>query len=148
MPFDPFGGDGENERVAGEAIDADAETGWNTEGYDAQDFGTKSGVGLALELAAPAEVTSVQIDSSANGWSGDVFVLDGSTPLGDFDPDTAAPAAEFRRRARAGGRRRSADATTGVRVLIWITDLGDASDDGRHRVELLEVRVFGTTPAS
>ncbi len=147
QPFDPFGGDGENERVAGAAIDADGESGWNTEGYDAQDFGTKSGVGLAVELGAPAEVTSVQIDSSANGWSGDVFVLDESTPLDDFDPDTATPAGELRD-VRGPVEVPLADGTTGVQLLVWITDLGDASDDGRHRVELFEVRVFGTTPAS
>ena len=149
VPFDPFGGDGENERLAANAVDDDPDSGWITEGYDAQTFGTKSGVGLALALDAPAEVTSVQIDSSDNGWSGDVFVVDASIPLEDFDPDTATPAAELRDVTGPVDVPLGAPGvTTGSRVVVWITDLGDSTDDDRHRVELREVRVFGTAPAS
>ena len=33
---------------------------------------------------------------------------------------------------------------TGSVVLVWITDLGDAVEGGRHRVEIAEVTVSGS----
>lgn len=145
VPFDPFGTDGENDRLAPDAIDGDAASGWNTEGYDLRTFGTKSGVGLALELGTAYDVASVRIDGSTNGWNGEIHVVDAATPLSEFDPNQSTPAAEFR--DMRGPRDLPLDSvgvTSGERVVIWITDLGEASDDGRHRVELREVEVFGS----
>ena len=140
--FDPYGDQGENDSLAPDAVDGDATTAWNTEGYDQQTFGTKSGVGLAVELGGPHDVARVQIDGSTNGWGGEIFVVDDSVPIDEFDPDTATPVATLE------DVRTPLDVqitpSTGSRIVIWITDLGDAPEGERHRVEFGEVRVVGT----
>lgn len=143
-PFDPQGRGtpGENDDLAGAAIDDDATTAWRTETYDTPDFfGSKTGVGLAFGLDTAAESLAFELRGSTNGWSGELFVLGAEQRaaggLASFDPDGTPPTAELTEvrgpvRIELGGR------TLGPedQLLVWITDLGDPVEPGRHRVEL------------
>jgi serine/threonine-protein kinase len=139
--FDPEGrGEpGENNELTSLVIDGDAATSWRTETYQSSAFsGTKDGVGLVLALEATSTLDQLTVDSSANGWSGEVHLIQQGGPT---DPD-AAPAAvldDVRGQATVdlGGAR--ADL-----VLLWITDLGDDTGDGRFRVDIGEVAPRGT----
>ena len=141
--FDPQGRgqSGENDDIAGRAADGNAGTSWRTEAYDQPDFfGTKKGVGLVTVLAQRSALTSFRIDGSTNGWSASVFVVDGAS-LDGFDPTTATPTAQLSRvRGQVDVDLRG---TPGTIVLVWITNLGDPSDGGRHRVEIGEVVPIG-----
>jgi len=63
------GGNGEeNEELAGNAIDGDAETAWTTVNYnDPMDAQGKQGVGLVLDLGADREVSEVQLTLLTEG---------------------------------------------------------------------------------
>ncbi len=138
--FDPSGtgAPGENDQLAPAAVDGNIATAWRTETYDTSTFFPgKDGVGLLVQLDRPALLDSVTVDSSPNGWSGEIYlVTQGEMP----DPATGEPAAVLtdvrdERKVPLGGAR--ADG-----VLLWITDLGDGT--GAHRVEIAEISVEGT----
>lgn len=141
--YDPEGSGaaGENDDLAPLAADGDDTTAWRTEAYDEPTFfGDKTGVGLVVTLEGRSEVTGVRMDASATGWDGAVFVLDADGAEG-FDPDTSTPVATI---ADARGALDVPVAPTSGRVvLVWITDLGDEGEGGRHRVEVSEVSVIG-----
>ena len=141
--FDPQGRgeSGENDDIAGRAADGNGGTAWRTEAYDQPDFfGAKKGVGLAAVLGQRSALTSVRIDGSTNGWNADVFVVDAGN-LDGFDPTKAQPAAKVSDvRGQVDVDLRGAQ---GSIVLLWITNLGDAADGGRHRVEVAEIQPIG-----
>ncbi len=100
--------------------DGNPATFWSTEHYASRDFGhAKPGVGVWLELANPAAVRTVAVDTQASGWSADVFVADSpGTSLGAWGS------------AVATGSDLPADATLTITkpraakyVLIWFTSL-------------------------
>ena len=149
LPFDPQGSGepGENDELKDRAIDGDATTAWRTESYDTPTFfGAKKGVGLGVVLDTPTVVDEVGIDGSTNGWSGAVYVVEG-TDLSTVDVTELEPVAtltDVRAPVSLDLTGEASPARTGSIVLVWITDLGDAVDGGRHRVELAEVTVSGT----
>jgi serine/threonine-protein kinase len=134
--FDPEGSGtpGENDTLTAFAWDGDGATAWRTESYDLQNFGTKTGVGLVIELASAAKVNTVVIESPQTDWTGAI-------QIGSEFP-TAAPV-----NATTFTASRSPESVTtsgrGRFVVVWITDLGPSS--GRHRVDISELRVLGTT---
>lgn len=143
--FDPEGDDSENDSLAPNAIDGDTSTAWRTEGYESRGFfGNKTGVGLGLQLKSRTVVEEVDIIGSDNGWSGLLFVTDASS-LDDMvrSPETAAGTIESVDGSTTVRMTGGAEVRTGSVVLIWVTDLGSAGDDGRHRVEIHDVVVDG-----
>ncbi|MEI2638863.1 MAG: protein kinase [Microthrixaceae bacterium] len=146
VPFDPQGDSTENNASAARAIDGDDATAWKTEGYNPPGFSrNKSGVGLELRLARRSTLDGIRVAGSSNGWSGSIFVID-SASIDSFDPTTAEPVGEISDfdgpvEVKLSG---SEKARTGSSVLVWITDLGGASTDGRHRVEISSVSVTGS----
>lgn len=137
--FDPagLGEPGENDSLAPAAIDGDHSTAWRTEQYETPDFFPgKDGVGLVLPLTSTSLLDQLTIDSSPNGWSGDIHLLaDGAEPDPSAPPAATLTDVRGRLEVPLGGAR--ADA-----VFIWITNLGDG--DGAHGVEIFEVAVEGT----
>jgi serine/threonine-protein kinase len=137
--FDPEGSGtpGENHAQVGRAHDGDPATAWRTESYDDQSFGTKSGVGLQVRLAATASLDQLVVTSPSHGWSAEVYVLDAPAT----GPPSGAPAASLADLAagdvhfRLGGAR-------GSTVLLWITRLGDSA--GRHSVSISELTLRGS----
>jgi serine/threonine-protein kinase len=136
--FDPNGSGtpGENDDLVGAAVDGDPTTAWRTETYDAPDFfGSKEGVGIMVGLDAVAELHSVTIQGSSNGWSGEIRLFEGGEPR-DIGSNGAAAFTDVRGPITvelAGARADS--------VLLWITDLGEGG--GRHRVEIAEIALDG-----
>jgi serine/threonine protein kinase len=132
--FDPFGDRSENNNQARAVFDGDAVTTWSTETYASRQFGNlKQGVGIAIDLPEASKIGAVSITSPSSGWSGSLFVTNGSaesltdwgtpvTALSDIDSGTAV----FRTQGAEGKR-----------ALIWITDLGSA-----NRVSIAEVEVL------
>jgi serine/threonine-protein kinase len=138
--FDPngSGAPGENDDLVGAVTDGDPETAWRTESYDSPDFfGSKEGVGLMLALGSSAELRTVTIDGSTNGWSGEIRLFDAGEPRTVGSQDTVA-ITDVRDQVTVDLAGSRADT-----VLLWITDLGEG--DGRHRVEISEITVDGDT---
>lgn len=140
--YDPQGSGtaGENDSLAERATDGDERTAWRTETYDQPDFfGDKHGVGLVVRLAERSRVDSLRIDGSTNGWSGQVFVLDGPpdpTTPGSRKPNGTVANVRAQASVDLGG-------ATGDTVLLWITNLGDPVERGGHRVEISELVPIG-----
>jgi len=131
--FDPEGGDGENPDQAGRATDGDASSAWSTESYRSPDFGGgKSGVGLALELAADADVSTVEVATDLAGWSAQVYVAESAgATLADWG-QAVASAADLGTTARFA----IGPAARGKAVLVWLTRLPTTG-----RLAISEVRV-------
>lgn len=129
--FDPHIGDGENDGVAPAAIDGDPETVWTTEQYGGQDL-RKPGVGLILELGERRTVEGLEVTSSSQGWTAEVYVLD-DVPRGpivdDFDPVATVSDIDGDLDASFGG-------TEGTVVVLWITRAGTEGT-----VDVAEARV-------
>jgi len=131
--FDPEGGDGENADQAARATDGDPSSAWSTESYRSPDFGGgKSGVGLALELAAEADVSNVEVQTDLAGWSAQIYVAgsQGAT-LVDWGRPVAS-GADLGTTARFD----IVPAARGKAVLIWLTRLPTSG-----RLAIAEVRV-------
>ncbi len=79
--------------------------------------------------------SSVVVDSSSAGWSGQVFVSDGAgTSLSDWGQPVATVTG-----ADAGPTTIDLGGATGSHVLVWITDLGA---EGGFRFDLQELTVL------
>ena len=94
--------------------------------------GSKSGVGLAVLLAAEADVSTIEVDATGSGWSARVYVgAAGAATLDDWGPVLAA-SADLGREARF-----TIDpAARGSAVLVWLTRLPASG-----RLEITGVRV-------
>jgi serine/threonine-protein kinase len=128
---------GENHDRVGLAHDGDPSTAWRTERYQQRDFGTKAGVGLQIRVEATAELDQLVVTSSSQGWSAQVFVLEGPVS----GPPTGRPAAELS--DIAGDAHFQLDGVRGSTVLLWITELG--SGEPRYTVDVAELEVRGRT---
>ena len=77
--IDPEGDNSENNDLAARAIDGDPDTAWRSERYDSPQFGgIKKGVGLAVDLGDPVNVTGVTL--TAPGSDGLVEVRSADSP--------------------------------------------------------------------
>jgi serine/threonine-protein kinase len=138
-PFDPEGSGppGENNAQAGRTFDGNPDTSWSTEQYQQRDFGTKSGLGLIIQLDRRAALTRLDIDSPSIGWSADVYVLDAA------DVPTGAPTGAATAKIDGANGNASVDlgGHPGDTVLIWFTELGQGQ--GSYRIQVSELRVVG-----
>lgn len=139
--FDPFGDGDEHSDKAGRALDGDASTEWNTEGYkDPMGVG-KSGVGFLIELESSQEVHAVELEmpdhdygvqirvGDDNAVGGDQASLDEKLPVAAEQSVSGSTTVEIE-----GG-------ATGRYVLVWFTELPNV--DGRWRGTINEVGVLG-----
>lgn len=133
--FDPEGDDaGENDQLAGAAIDGRADTSWRTETYTSRAFGNlKSGVGLVVDLGQATRLEKLAIASPTVDWSVTAYVADGDpAQLSGWGTPVAS--------ASGLGPSTTLDlkGTRGTSILLWITDLGDGP---QNRVEIADVLV-------
>jgi len=135
---DPEGDNGEeHEEDVALAIDRDALTYWQTEGYTTPDLGgIKDGVGLVLDLGEAATVAEVRIASPHPGWT---FELRGSDDGTSFSPALGADGGETSFVAGERTTVRPEDASYRY-LMIWITGLVRVDE---YRAEVAEVEVFG-----
>jgi hypothetical protein len=97
----------------------------------------KSGVGLLLDLGQATELSSVEVDFSSSGQSGEIYILDSPTPdlatatkFGDIDSITTSSSG-------SGDNK-----VSGQYVLIWITPELPQISSGNYQGGIFEVRVF------
>lgn len=139
--FDPAsgGGDGaENDELASQAADTDLATDWPSEGYDDPMERQKDGVGLVFALDGPASLDELTVLTGNTGWSGEVYVADGSpASLEGWGPPVATLADQGNEATFA------LDGAEGSSVLLWFTSLGDRLDDGKFRARVGEVVLVG-----
>ncbi|MFN2608321.1 MAG: protein kinase, partial [Acidimicrobiales bacterium] len=133
--FDPPPGDGqEHSELVGNLIDGDPATAWNTEQYGSRQFGgIKPGVGFVLTLDGPHKLSSLDVTSSSHGWGASVYVADSAAstaPPGDWGTAVAS------KTGIDGNTSFDLQGHQGSVVLVWITDLGDATS-----VSIAEVAV-------
>lgn len=122
--FDPFGRDGENDDLAGQAVDGDTATAWKTEQYDTRRLGgLKPGVGLVVDLRESQDLNTLTVTSPTNDWTAEIYVSDTAhATVGDWGaPITTMP------NTAAGTTTADLDGARGSFVLIWIVDLGDGN---------------------
>ena len=88
--YDPPPGDGnEHAEKTGRVLDGDKATAWDTEGYTNGSFGTKSGVGIYLDVGAAdrtVAATKLDLTTTSSGWSATVLAApDGPVPANRAD---------------------------------------------------------------
>ena len=131
-------GDADSPGTAGNAIDGNPATSWQTDIYtDAVPFpGFKSGVGLMLQLPSPTLVGTVTIDTVSTGTK--VEIRSASTPTPGKLEDTTVMAPAF---ALKPGHNvipvRAGSPTSNL--LVWISTLG--TTDGKSRADISEITV-------
>src|SRR4051812_46280777 len=123
--YDPYGDNSEHDPQAGNAIDGDAGTYWNTEHYDGG-LRTKRGVGLVVGLAAPEKLSRLVVRSNTPGFT--AKIESGASPTGPFTPVSSSQ--------EVGGNTTFAlKGSAAQYYVVWITNLGSNSS-----VEVEEVK--------
>ena len=133
--LDPQGDGEENDQDAPRAIDGDPASVWTTQSYRTQAFGgLKTGLGLAFDLGAPAEVQSVTVTAPGTGGTYEVRAangpgFDGSTVVATGQTGDAPSVLEP-----------EAPVTTQF-VIVWFTALPQLDGDFRGAVSEVQVQV-------
>jgi putative peptidoglycan lipid II flippase len=135
--FSP-GGEADNPSQAGQAIDGNPATAWQTDVYqDAVPFPTfKNGVGLLLQLPSPTVVGNVTVDLSSTGTKIQIRSSATSTPA-RLD-DTTALTQPTSMHPGHNSIPVKASAPTS-HLLVWISTLG--TTDGKSRADIAEITV-------
>jgi serine/threonine protein kinase len=133
--FDPLGDGVEHPELLANLYDNDSTTAWKTETYGHRSLGfLKPGVGVIVELENAIPLHSLEIDTVAMGWSGDIYVSD---VIGATLADWGEPVETIE--ANSGSASIDLTGSAGSVVLIWITDLGDAPPS--LKIEISEIRL-------
>lgn len=144
--FDPLAdGDEWGSRVY-LAYDGDTGTRWYSKTYTSPKFSSsKTGVGVIFQLDGRPAVDAIDVTTTTQNWSADVYVSDELT----FDPGYTGQFSPDQWGERVGGVSGESDDTTidldgkaGTYLLIWITDHGTTVDrEGvtRNRIEINEI---------
>jgi serine/threonine protein kinase len=133
--FDPLGDGVEHPELLANLYDNDSTTAWKTESYGHRSLGfLKPGVGVIVELENAIPLHSLEIDTEAVGWSGEIYV---STVIGATLEEWGDPIESIE--ANPGSVSINLTGSAGSVVLIWITDLGDAPPS--LKIEISEIRL-------
>jgi hypothetical protein len=134
--YDPLGDNEENAEQALLAVDGDVDTAWTTVNYQQADMSGKAGVGLLLDLGTSQDVYGVEIEFTAVGHSGEIYVIDSPVPdfvtapkFGDFDPASSSSSIAVN------------SAATGRYVLVWITPDLPKSETEEFQGGISEIKV-------
>jgi putative peptidoglycan lipid II flippase len=131
-------GDADNPGQAGQAIDGDPSTAWQTDIYsDAVPFPSfKKGVGLMLQLPKPTVVGAVNIDVASTGTKVEIRSASTSAPATLDDTKVLTPATALKPGHNVI-KVSSSDSTSNL--LVWISTLGTL--DGKSRAEISEITI-------
>jgi putative peptidoglycan lipid II flippase len=135
--FSP-GGAPDNPSQAGQAIDGNPATAWETDTYhDAVPFpGFKNGVGLLLQLPNPTVVGNVTVDVSSTGTKIQIRSSATSTPA-KLDDTTALTQSTSVHPGHNSIPVKTSAPTS--HLLVWISTLG--TSDGKSRAVISEITV-------
>jgi hypothetical protein len=110
--YDPDGGDGEHDDLAGLATDGNPATFWRTSTYRSQLSAFKSGVGLVLEASGTPKQIAVTTDTP--GFTAEIRA--GNSPQGPFETVAGGKVVE-------PTTTWDLDSTDARYYVIWITQL-------------------------
>jgi putative peptidoglycan lipid II flippase len=131
-------GEADSPSTAGNAIDGNPATSWQTDTYsDAVPFpGFKNGVGLMLQLPKPTVVGTVTIDISSTGTKVEIRSSSTPTPAKLDDTTVLTPATAL----KPGHNTISVKASSPTsNLLVWISTLG--TTDGKSRADISEITI-------
>ncbi len=128
----------DNPGTAGNAIDGDPSTAWQTDEYhDAVPFPNfKNGVGLILQLPSPTVVGTVTIDTVSTGTKVEIRSAPTATPTKLDDTTVLAPAFPLKTGHNVIPVRAGSPTSN---LLVWISTLG--TTDGKNRADISEITV-------
>jgi|GEM_PF-468663 len=133
--FDPLGDGVEHPELLANLFDNDSSTAWKTETYGHRSLGfLKPGVGVVVQLEKSIALRSVEIETAAIGWSGEIYV---SNTIGASLEAWGNPVALIE--ASTGTADVDLTGNNGQMILLWITDLGDAPPS--LKIEITEIRI-------
>ena len=138
--FDPQGDDQtENDNEASNVTDGDATTAWSTTCYKSPTFGSKSGVGLVLQLNGAA-LAQLQADVQGDSWKAKVYT---SNAAGKDLESWGSPIWEGS--AEGGPTITASFATPAQFALVYLTQIGQSgfcSNNNPYRGYISEIRVL------
>ncbi len=131
-------GDPDNPGQAGQAIDGDPNTSWETELYtDPAPFPIyKKGEGLMLQLPTPTVVGAVNIDISSTGTQVEIRSAPTPSPAGLEDTTVLTPATTLKHGHNTIAVKSGAPTSN---LLVWISTLG--TTDGKSKAAISEITV-------
>jgi hypothetical protein len=134
--YDPLGDRGEHDEEAGNAVDSNPATIWETDRYKSAGLGgLKAGVGFVLSLEEPKQARQLKLSLTTAGADFTVYATDD-----DAIPDQFAEGSGWREVAS----QQDADAELTLKLsggpqrhyLVWFTDL--PQDGGGYRIGIAE----------
>ena len=135
--FDPQGDGEEKDSLVRLALDGDPTTSWTSDTYRSPTFGgLKKGVGLLLDLGAPASVRSVAVAVGGSGSTLELLSATGNTLEG---AKVVAKAGNTSGTASGTLSLTPASPVTSRYFVLWFTTA--PSRDGGYRIEVNEVSV-------
>ncbi len=137
--FDPESDDKtENDDQVTNVTDGDPETAWSTVCYKSSTFGSKSGVGLVLQMNAQA-LAQIQVDMNVPTWQARVYA---SNVAGEQLSDWGSPIWDGNQ--DQGSTITATFAAPAQYALVYITEAGRSgfcSDANPYRGSITEIRV-------
>ena len=135
--FSP-GGEADNPADAGNAIDGNPTTAWQTDTYsDAVPFPNfKNGVGLILQLPQPTAIGSVTLNLNSTGTSIQIRSAPSATPATLNDTTELSPPTPMKPGSNTINVTNSQPVTN---VLVWITTLGTVN--GKSESALSDITI-------
>jgi serine/threonine-protein kinase len=138
--FDPQGDDQtENDNEASYVTDGDATTAWSTTCYKSPTFGSKSGVGLVMQLNGPA-LAQLQADVQGDSWKAKVYT---SNSAGNDLESWGSPIWEGS--AEGGPTITASFADPAQFALVYLTQIGRSgfcSNNNPYRGYISEIRIL------
>ena len=138
--FDPQGDDQtENDGEANKVTDGDATTAWSTACYKSSTFGSKSGVGLVMQLNGSA-LAQLQADIQGDGWKAKVYTANSA---GSDLESWGSPIWEGS--AESGPTISASFTTPSQFALVYFTQIGESgfcSNNNPYRGYISEIRIL------
>ena len=138
--FDPQGDDQtENDNEASYVTDGDATTAWSTTCYKSPTFGSKSGVGLVMQLNGAA-LAQLQADVQGDSWKAKVYT---SNSAGNDLESWGSPIWEGS--AEGGPTITASFADPAQFALVYLTQIGRSgfcSNNNPYRGYISEIRIL------
>ena len=140
--FDPQGDDQtENDNEASNVTDGDLATAWSTTCYKSSTFGSKSGVGLVMQLNGSA-LAQLQADIQGDGWKARVYT---SNSAGSDLESWGSPIWEGS--SDDGSTITTSFTTPSQFALVYLTQIGQSgfcSNNNPYRGYISEIRIQPT----
>lgn len=139
--FDPEGGTSEDAAGLTDLFDGNADTGWESTGYNTPAFGNlKSGVGFWVDLGEPHRLEQVALRSSTPGVAVQLRTAEEPAPTpGGWEPVASGT-------ATSGLTEFQLDEVETRYLLVWVTGQLQPNGAGRYGAAFSELGIVGFPP--